>query len=88
MVGILLKGNDALVERDLGADALFGAELLQGDEAVVIEADGVGIAQKEGVVQIVRAGVGGLRQQSGGGVVDLVVARQVCLLYTSDAADE
>ena len=77
MVGILLKGNDALVERDLGADALFGAELLQGDEAVVIEADGVGIAQKKGVVQIVRAGVGGLRQQSGGGVVDLVVARQV-----------
>ena len=46
MVGILLKGNDALVERYLGADALFGAELLQGDEAVVIEADGVGIAQK------------------------------------------
>ena len=77
MVGILLKGNDALVERYLGADALFGAELLQGDEAVVIEADGVGIAQKEGVVQIVRAGVGGLRQQGGGGVVDLVVARQV-----------
>ena len=77
VVGILLKGNDALVERDLGADALFGAELLQGDEAVVIEADGVGIAQKKGVVQIVRAGVGGLRQQSGGGVVDLVVARQV-----------
>ena len=76
MVGILLKGNDALVERDLGADALFGAELLQGDEAVVIEADGVGIAQKKGVVQIVRAGVGGLRQQSGGGVVDLVVARR------------
>ena len=63
MVGILLKGNDALVERYLGADALFGAELLQGDEAVVIEADGVGIAQKKGVVQIVRAGVGGLRQQ-------------------------
>ncbi len=30
MVGILLKGNDALVERYLGADALFGAELLQG----------------------------------------------------------
>lgn len=77
MVGILLKGNDALVERDLGADALFGAELLQRDEAVVVEADGVGIAQKKGVVQIVRAGVGGLRQQSGGGVVDLVVARQV-----------
>ena len=77
VVGILLKGNDALVERYLGADALFGAELLQGDEAVVIEADGVGIAQKKGVVQIVRAGVGGLRQQSGGGVVDLVVARQV-----------
>lgn len=77
MVGVLLKGNDALAERDLSADALFGAELLQGDEAVVIEADGVGIAQKEGVVQIVRAGVGGLRQQSGGGVVDLVVARQV-----------
>ena len=77
VVRILLKGNDALVERDLGADALFGAELLQGDEAVVIEADGVGVAQKKGVVQIVRAGVGGLRQQSGGGVVDLVVARQV-----------
>ena len=77
VVGVLLKGNDALAERDLSADALFGAELLQGDEAVVIEADGVGIAQKEGVVQIVRAGVGGLRQQSGGGVVDLVVARQV-----------
>ena len=77
VVGVLLKGNDALVERDLGADALFGAELLQGDEAVVIEADGVGVAQKEGVVQIVRAGVGGLRQQSSGGVVDLVVARQV-----------
>ena len=77
VVGVLLKGNDALAERDLGADALFGAELLQGDEAVVIEADGVGIAQKKGVVQIVRAGVGGLRQQSGGGVVDLVVARQV-----------
>ena len=77
VVGVLLKGNDALVERDLGADALFGAELLQGDEAVVIEADGVGIAQKEGVVQIVRTGVGGLRQQGGGGVVDLVMARQV-----------
>ena len=77
VVGILLKGNDALAERDLSADALFGAELLQGDEAVVVEADGVGVAQKEGVVQIVRAGVGGLRQQSGGGVVDLVVARQV-----------
>ena len=77
VVGVPLKGNDALVERHLGADALFGAELLQGDEAVVVEADGVGVAQKEGVVQIVRAGVGGLRQQSGGGVVDLVVARQV-----------
>ena len=77
VVGVLLKGNDALAERDLSADALFGAELLQGDEAVVVEADGVGVAQKEGVVQIVRAGVGGLRQQGGGGVVDLVVARQV-----------
>ena len=77
VVGVLLKGNDALAERGLSADALFGAELLQGDEAVVVEADSVGIAQKEGVVQIVRASVGGLRQQSGGGVVDLVVARQV-----------
>ena len=77
VVGVLLKGNDALAEGGLGADALFGAELLQGDEAVVVEADGVGIAQKEGVVQIVRAGVGGLRQQSGGGVINLVVARQV-----------
>ena len=77
MVGILLKGNDALAERDLGADALFGAELLQGDEAVVIEADGVGIAEKKSFVLIGLARVGRLGQQGGGGVVDLVMVGQI-----------
>ena len=77
VVRIFLKGNDALVERRLRTDALLRAELLQRDEAVVVEADGIGVAQEEGVVQVIRTGVGGLRQQGGRGVVDLVMARQV-----------
>ena len=73
MVGIPFEGDDAFIQGRLGPDALFGAELLQGDQAVVVQADRVGIAQKKCAVQILGPGVGRLGQQGAGSVIDLIV---------------
>ena len=76
-IAVLLKGDDPFVQRHLRADSLLGAKLLQGDQAVVVEADGVGIAEKKSFVLIGLARVGRLGQQGGGGVVDLVMVGQI-----------
>ena len=78
MVGILLKGNDALVQGGMGANALLGTELLQGDQAVVIQTHGVGVSQKQGAVQIFRARIRCFSQQRAGGVIDLIVIGKIC----------
>ena len=77
VVVIALKGHDALVQGHLRADALPGAELLQGDEAVVVEADRIGIAQEEGAVLILAACISRFGQQGAGRVVDLIMACQI-----------
>ena len=76
-VAVLFKGHDALIQSRLGADALFRAELLQGDQAIVIQADGVGITQKQHIVQVVVTGIGGFGQESGRRFVDLIMVGQV-----------
>ena len=81
------EGDQRFGQRGLDADALFGAELLQGDQAVVVQTDGVGIPQEQGVVQVGFAGVGRLGQEGGGLGVHLVVGGQVVrLLHLGDAA--
>ena len=44
MIAVVLKGHDAIVQCSLRTDALFGAELLQRDQAVVVQAYRIGIA--------------------------------------------
>ena len=51
-IAVLLKGDDALIQGYLCADALLGAELLQGDQAVVVQAHRVGVADEEGLVLV------------------------------------
>ena len=62
----------------MGANALLGTELLQGDQAVVIQTHGVGVSQKQGAVQIFRARIRCFSQQSAGGVIDLIVIGKIC----------
>ena len=76
--GVILKGDDPFVQGHLGANALLGTELLQGDQAVVIQTHGVGVSQKQGAVQIFRARIRCFSQQSAGGVIDLVVIGKIC----------
>ena len=80
-VGILVffKGHDGIMERRMGADALLGAELLQAEQAVGIQAHRVGIAKKQRIVLVAVACICRLLQQSIGGLVDLVVVRDVVL---------
>ena len=76
--GVILKGDDSFVQGHLGANALLGAELLQGDQTVVIQTHGVGVSQKQGAVQIFRARIRCFSQQSTGGVIDLIVIGKIC----------
>ena len=76
-VVVLFKGDDALGQGRVGANALLGAELLQADKAVCIQAHRVGIADEQGLFLIVLARIGGLRQQGAGGLVDLIVIRDI-----------
>ena len=74
---VLFKGNDALVQGGMGANALLGAELLQADQAVGVQAHRVGIAEEQRFLLVALARVGSLRQQGGRGLADLVVIRDI-----------
>ena len=62
-IAVLLKGDDALIQGHLCADALLGAELLQGDQAVVVQAHRVGVADEEGLVLVGLPRIGRFCQQ-------------------------
>ena len=62
-IAVLLKSDDALIQGHLCADALLGAELLQGDQAVVVQAHRVGVADEEGLVLVGLPRIGRFRQQ-------------------------
>ena len=62
-IAVLLKGDDALIQGHLCADALLGAELLQGDQTVVVQAHRVGVADEEGLVLVGLPRIGRFRQQ-------------------------
>ena len=62
-IAVLLKGDDALIQGYLRADALLGAELLQGDQAVVVQAHRVGVADEEGLVLVGLPRIGRFCQQ-------------------------
>ena len=62
-IAVLLKGNNALVQGHLCADALLGAKLLQGDQAVVVQAHRVGVADEEGLVLVGLPRIGRFCQQ-------------------------
>ena len=62
-IAVLLKSDDALIQSHLCADALLGAELLQGDQAVVVQAHRVGVADEEGLVLVGLPRIGRLCQQ-------------------------
>ena len=76
---IPLEGDDALVQRGTGANALFRAELLQRDQAVGVQTHRVGIADKKGLLLIGIACIGSLGEQCAGGLVDLVVVGDILL---------
>ena len=75
-----LKGDQLLREGALDADALLGTELLKGDQAIVVQTNGVGIAQEQGVIEVGLSGVCCLSQQSGGLGVHLIVVGQIVRL--------
>ena len=75
------EGDQRLRKGRLDADALLGAELLQGDQAVVVQPHGVGVPQEQGVAEVGLAGVGRLGQKRGGLGVHLVVGGQVIRLF-------
>ena len=77
---VLFKGHDAVVQGNTGADALLGAELLQGDQAVGVQAHRVGVAEKERLVLISVSRIGGLGQQGAGSLIDLVMVGQIAVI--------
>ena len=75
------EGDQLLRNGILDADPFFGAELLQGNQAVVVQADRIGITQEQGFIQIGLASVIGFGQQGCGLSVDLIMGGQIVRLF-------
>ena len=78
-VVVPLEGHDTLVEGSMGADALLGAKLLQRDKTVGVETHRVGVADEQGLGLVLFSGVCRGCQQSGRGLVDLIMIRDIVL---------